>query len=411
MPSVLMVSTVPDTLRGFLLPFAEHFRGRGFRVDAMARDVAECQECVAAFDRVWEVPWSRNPLDPRNLWAARRRVCDVVSGQGYDLVHVHTPVAAFVARLALRGMRQSGRPQVIYTAHGFHFYRGGPRARCAAFRALERIAGRWTDYLVVINREDEEAARQLLPPDRVRYMPGVGVDLDRYAPDVVTEKDVARVRQELELGPTDRLFLMIAEFIPRKRHRDTLAAFARLGRPDVWLALAGAGPLMEETRRLAGRLGVADRVRFLGVRRDVPALVRASVAVLLPSQQEGLPRSVMESMSLGVPVIGSRIRGTADLLEGGCGLLVPVGDTTALAEALTEVLDHPDESEAMAGRARARISAYDLRRIIRLHEALYDEALDWPRRGGGSELREINPKSDYLKGNHRRHAPRESGIV
>ena len=383
MPSVLMVSTVADTLCGFLLPFAEHFRGRGFRVDAMARGVAGCLECVAAFDHVWEVAWSRNPLDPRNLWAAQRRVCDVVSSQGYDLVHVHTPVAGFVARLALRGMRRSGRPQVIYTAHGFHFYRGGPRMRCAAFYALERLAGRWTDYLVVINREDEEAARQLLPPCRVRYMPGIGVDLDRYGPDIVTEKDVARVRRELELGPTDRLFLMIAEFVPGKRHRDALAAFARLGRRDVWLALAGTGPLMEETRRLAGRLGVADRVRFLGVRRDIPALVRASVAVLLPSQREGLPRSVMESMSLGVPVIGSRIRGTADLLEGGCGLLVPMGDTAALAEALTQVLDHPDESRAMARRGRARIAGYDLRRIIRLHEVLYDEALGRPELVGG----------------------------
>ena len=375
MPSLLMVTTVPDTLRGFLLPFAAHFRRRGFRVDAMARGVTGCPESVAGFDQVWEAAWSRNPLDPWNLGTARRRVRDVAAGGGYDLVHVHTPVAAFVTRLALRGCRRTGRPRVIYTAHGFHFYRGGPPLRCAAFRALEKLAGRWTDYLVVINREDEEAARQLLPPERVRYMPGIGIDLECYAPEAVTEADVARVREELGLQSAERHFLMIAEFIPRKRHRDALAAFARLDRPDVRLAFAGTGPLVEEMRRRADELRISDRVRFLGVRRDIPALVRASVALLLPSEQEGLPRSAMESLSLGVPVIGSRIRGTADLLQGACGLLVPVGDVTALAEALARVLDNPDESRDMGRRGRERMAEYNVGKIIELHELLYEEAL------------------------------------
>jgi glycosyltransferase involved in cell wall biosynthesis len=372
MPNLLMVTTVPDTLRGFLLPFAEHFRRRGFRVDAMAAGVSGCPDSVAAFDRVWEVAWSRNPLDLRNL-AAARRVRDVATR--YDLVHVHTPVASFITRLALRGRPRSGRPRVIYTAHGFHFYRGGPRLRGLLFRVLEQLAGRWTDYLVVINREDEAAARRMLSAERVRYMPGIGVDLDRYASAAVSEADVSWVRRELALGVAERLFLMVAEFIPRKRHRDALAAFARLDRPDARLAFAGTGPLVDEMKRRAAELGVADRVHFLGVRRDIPALVCASVAVLLPSEQEGLPRSAMESMSLGVPVVGSRIRGTADLLEGGGGLLVPVGDMAALTDALARILDHPEEAREMGRRGRESVASYHLGTIIELHDALYEEAL------------------------------------
>ena len=372
MPSLLMITTVPDTLRGFLLPFAEHFRRRGFRVDAMAAGVSGCRDSVAAFDRVWEVAWSRNPLDLRNL-AAVRRVRDVATR--YDLVHVHTPVASFVTRLALRGRPRTGGPRLIYTAHGFHFYRGGPRLRGLAFRVLEQLAGRWTDYLVVINREDEEAARRMLSAERVRYMPGIGVDLERYAPAAVSDTDVSRVRCELALGPAARLFLMIAEFIPRKRHRDALTAFTRLDRPDARLAFAGTGPLVDEMKRRAAELGVADRVHFLGIRRDIPALVRASVAVLLPSEQEGLPRSAMESMSLGVPVVGSRIRGTADLLEGGGGVLVPVGDLGALTDALARILDHPEEAREMGRRGRERVTSYHLGTIITLHDALYEEAL------------------------------------
>jgi glycosyltransferase involved in cell wall biosynthesis len=370
-----MVTTVPDTLRGFLLPFAAHFRRRGFRVDAMARGVSRCHECVAGFDQVWEVNWSRNPLDPRNLGTARRRVLEVATAGAYDLIHVHTPVAAFVTRLALRRRGTTPGPRVIYTAHGFHFYRGGPTLRGAVFRALETLAARWTDYVVVMNREDEEAARGLLPPERVWYMPGIGVDRLRYAPEGVTEAEVAQVRRELDLRVGERLFLMIAEFIPRKRHRDALAAFAHLRRADARLAFAGTGPLEESMKRRASELGISGRVHFLGLRRDIPALVRASVAVLLPSEQEGLPRSAMESLSLGVPVVGSRIRGTADLLESEGGVLVSVGDVAALAGALGRVLDHPEQAREMGRRGRERMADYGLDRVIGLHERLYEEAL------------------------------------
>jgi glycosyltransferase involved in cell wall biosynthesis len=206
-------------------------------------------------------------------------------------------------------------------------------------------------------------------------MPGIGVDTEYYGRDAVAEAEVAAVRQELGLSPGDTLLLVIAEMIPRKRHADVFRAFARLGRPGTFLALAGNGPQEGPLRLLAASLGIGDRVRFLGVRRDVPALVLASAATVLASAQEGLPRSIMESLSLGVPVIGSRIRGVADLLDGGCGLLVPCRDVAGLAGAMAHILDHPEEARAMGRRGRERMAAYELRHILKLHEALYDEAL------------------------------------
>jgi glycosyltransferase involved in cell wall biosynthesis len=376
-PKLLVVTTIAPTLRAFLLPFAHHFRARGFRVDALAMSASACPEVVAAHDRVWDADWSRNPLDPRNFWATPGRIHDLVGREGYDLVHVHTPVAAFVTRYALRDLHRRGTLRVIYTAHGFHFYRGGPRLRGALFRNLEKLAGRWTDYLVVINREDEQAARRygLVPPERVRYMPGIGVDTQYYAPDAVSEVQVGAVRRELGLSPGDRFFLVIAELTPGKRHTDVFQAFARLDRPGTLLALAGSGPQETSLRRLAASAGIADRVRFLGERRDVPALVRASCATVLASGREGLPRSVLESLSLGVPVIGSRIRGVADLLDGGCGILVQCRDVAGITGAMAHILDHPEEARAMGRRSRERMAAYDLRHILKLHEELYDEAL------------------------------------
>lgn len=377
MPRLLMVTTVPVTLTGFMLPFVAHFRARGFRVDGMARQISNCPECREAFDQVWDVDWSRNPLDPANLLRAPARIRALVEREGYDLVHVHTPVASFVTRFALRQMRKQNRLRVIYTAHGFHFYEGGPKVKGAIFRNLEKLAGRWTDYLVVINREDEQAVRryQIVPPDRLRFMPGIGVDLQQYGPESVSEEAIARVRQELSLPADAALFFMVAEFIPRKHHRDLLNAFARLNRANAYLALAGDGPLQDEMKQLAGSLGIGDRVRFLGFRRDIPVLMRAAQANILPSEQEGLPRSLLESLSLGVPSIGSRIRGNTDLLEGGQGLLFSVGAVEELAQALAQILDHPDQAQTLAEKGRQAIAQYDLQNILRLHEDLYAEAL------------------------------------
>lgn len=377
MNRLLVVTTIPATLRAFLLPFAYYFRTKGWRVDAMAHGVSACAECLKAFDQVWEVEWSRNPLDPQNLRVAPRQIREVLAHEGYDLVHVHTPVAAFVTRYALNGLRKRGRLKVIYTAHGFHFYPGGTPTKNAIFLALEKLAGRWTDYLVVINREDEAAAKRyrIVPTERVRYMPGIGVDIEHYSPNAIPEAEVVRQRLELGLDLGTPLFLSVAEFIPRKRHQDILRAFARLERPKTHLAFAGTGPLIEEMQRLASALGVQNQMHFLGRRQDVPTLMRASVATLLPSEQEGLPRSVMESLCMETPVIGTEIRGTRELLEESCGLLVKVRDVEGLAQAIAWVLDHPEDAQVMGKRGRERMAAYDLRHILKLHEALYTEVI------------------------------------
>ncbi|BAY07123.1 putative group 1 glycosyl transferase [Calothrix sp. NIES-2098] len=376
MNKLLMVTTIPDTLCAFLLPFSQHFRAQGWLVDAMACGISASAECVEAFDRVWDVQWSRNPLDPRNLLVAPQIIQEVMQQQQYDIVHVHTPVAAFVTRYALRNLRKQLSAQVVYTAHGFHFYRDGKPLRNAAFLALEKLAANWTDRLVVMNREDEEAAKryQLISSDRIHYMPGVGVDLQYYNPEAISQAEVERVRRELGLAPETQLLLSVAEFIPRKHPQDVLRAFARLGRSDVCLAFAGDGPLMAEVQELATQLGVQNQVRFLGFRKDIPTLMRAATATVLASEQEGLPRSVMESMCLEVPVIGASIRGIEDLLAEDCGLLVKVGDIAGFTKAIAWVLEHSQEARLMGQRGRKRMANYDLRQVIKLHEALYAKA-------------------------------------
>lgn len=376
-PRLLMVTTSFITIRAFLTPFADHFRQRGWKVDALAEGIEQAEGTRTRFDRVCNIQLSRNPLAWSNLTRAPAQIRSFVQAGDYDLVHVHTPIASLVTRFALRNLRRRGRPKVVYTAHGFHFFHGGPWLKNTVYQTFESLGGRWTDYLVTINHEDFAAARRLrlVAPERVRYMPGIGVDTQALSPDLVPPEQVAAVRAQLSLEPQQPLFLMVANFDPGKRHRDLLQALAQLRRPYVHLAFAGVGPLQESMQSLTQQLGLQKQVHFLGFSRQIPALMRASVATVLPSEREGLPRSVMESMCLGVPVVGTQIRGLGDLLRDDCGYLFQVGNVNELTGVLARVLDDEALRQRIASHARQKIVGFDIGEVIRLHESLYAEAL------------------------------------
>ncbi len=381
-PSALFVTTVPITLEAFLLPFADHFRAQGWRVDALANGATSNPHLDGHFGERFDVAWSRNPLAPSNLLGAARRVREIVKAGGYDIVHAHTPIASFVTRYALRSLRRrTGAPVVIYTCHGFHFYRGQSAAPHAFFRTMERIAAPWTDYLVTVNHEDLEAARALggIGRDRVRYIPGIGVDCERFAPGTVSAEETARVRTELGGGsrPNERfLVTMVAEFGAVKRHALAIDALARARDGRAYLALVGDGQLEADIRAQVERLGLSERVTFAGYRRDIPAVLAASDVLLLTSEREGLNRSVLEAMASSIPCIGTDTRGIADAVGADAGWIVGKNDSRALAEAIDAAAADPDELARRGAAARERAcTEFALDTIVAAYDGLYREAL------------------------------------
>jgi len=371
-PRLLIATTVPSTSRGFLLPYADHFRQRGWTVDALTGPGDALVDLSGHFDDVHVVPWSRRPADRRNVSAALPTVRRLLARGRYDLLHTHTPVASTISRAAVVGLRR--KPAVVYTAHGFHFHAGGSRVANLGYAAVERVMGRWTDRLVVINDEDYAAARRMLDPDRVVLMAGIGLDLERYRPDSASADDIARIRSELGLAPADVLMTVVAELNPGKNHDTVLRALARNGDPDIHLALAGAGPERQRLEELAAGLGVSDRVHWLGVVADVRPLVLASASTILLSRREGLSRAVMESLAMGVPVIGSRIRGIADLVGRHGGLLVAPDDVDGAAAALDAVQDLPRAWQLRTALAE-RLASLSLVRLLHQHDDMYADLL------------------------------------
>ena len=376
-PSLLVVATVSGTIQTFLTPYAAHFRALGWRVEAAANGVAGDKRLLDSFDQVHDLPLSRSVRDVGGLARARRAMQQILETP-VDIVHVHTPIASFMTRQIVGRMPAERRPAVVYTAHGFHFHAGGARIANAAFLTAERVAGRWTDRLIVISDEDERAAlrHRIVPSRRLVHMPGIGLDTRLYSPSAVDADAPVRIRERLGIPAGAPVFAIVGELNRNKRQADAIAALGMMRRGGAHLLLAGDGLQRPVIESLARDAGLCDRVHLLGVVEDVRPIVRAATALLLLSQREGLARSIMEALSMEVPVIASTARGNRELLGADCGLLFDTGDVRGLAAAMDWMIDHPRERQQMGARGRARmVERFDLSILLRMHEAVYGALL------------------------------------
>lgn len=376
-PALLLVATVPATIEAFLLPFSRRMRNLGWVVAAAASGI-NGRAAAREFDLTVDLPLSRRLLDPRNIALGVPAVRRFVEATRPDIVHVHTPVASLVTRMAVRGMRRESRPAVAYTAHGFHFYVGGNPLANLTFQTAEWVMGRWTDRLVVINEDDERAARRLrlVPTERLVRMPGVGIDTAVYSRSQVQPAEISLIRRRIGIGDGTPLFVSVAELHPNKRHDKTIEALSRMRHADAHLAIAGDGEQRAKLESVASRLGVSNRVHLLGFLGDIRPLLVASTGFVLASGREGLARSLMEALSLEVPVVVSDARGNRELALPDGGFIVPNGDPEGLAAGMDQLIANPNLGRTMGEQGRSRMATrYDQESVIKMHERMYASML------------------------------------
>lgn len=371
---VAFVASLYGHLERFHLPYMRLLLRWGCEVHACARDDRGREELERTGIICHPIPFRRQPWHPENILALWELV-HLFRREKFGMVHVHTPVAAVLGRVAAK---IAGVPAVLYTAHGFHFYRGAPCHYWFLFYPVEKALARWTDYLITINREDYCRARSFPVRRKVLYVPGVGVDMAAFA---LPEEERVREakRRELKLGADDFVLLCVGEL--KKNQEQLIAAVAELAEeiPAIRCLLAGRGKGKGKLEKLAARLGVADRVFFLGYRTDIPELLVAADVFVLLSRREGLPRAVMEAMAAGKPVIGTEVRGIRDLVvDGRTGFLVPPGDAGKVVQALRTLYRQPELAQKMGWKGRKRATLFSLARVMPLMEEVYREALRLP---------------------------------
>jgi len=338
-------------------------RGWEVRVVSMLPPQAFTEELKEAGIPLSTLNMRRGVADPRAVFGLVKTLREWKP----DIVHSHMIHANLLARIARIFYRI---PVLICTAHSID---EGGRWR--------EIAYRLTDFLADLTTNVSQAAVEryirvgAVPKGKIRYVPN-GVDTAKFKPDEVVVK---RLRNELGINDCF-IWLAVGRFEEAKDYPNMLQAFKMVvdKKQDTLLLLAGQGSLLEETRKLANELDLEDKVRFLGVRRDVPDLMNAADAYVMSSAWEGMPMVLLEAEACGLPVVATEVGGNGEvILNNKSGYVVPPGDSEALATAMVKMMALSEvERRAMGKAGRAHIEAnYSLERVVDQWEELYRQLL------------------------------------
>lgn len=301
----------------------------------VANRSASSQEQIATDEKEYGVHLlhadiSRPPMSLSNI-KAYKQICEIVRKYDIDYIHCNTPVGGVLGRLAGKKCKVK---KILYQAHGFHFYKGAPKKNWLIYYTIEKFLARFTDCIVTMNAEDNTAAKRFKRRNNgpVYNVHGVGIDLSMYEG---LEQHRESKRQELGFNESDIILISMGDLIPRKNYPVAIEAISKCNNPKLHYIICGKGPELDNLKQKAKVLGVEQQIHFLGFRSDIKELLSAADIFIFTSLQEGMPRSMMEAMAMGLPCIASKIRGNVDLIEGGKGgFLCGPYDSDAFAKAI-----------------------------------------------------------------------------
>lgn len=313
-----------------------------------------------------DINFQRNPISLQNI-KAYMSLKDIIYKGKFDLIHCHSPVGGAFTRWAARNIEQKNT-RVLYTAHGFHFYKGAPLINWFVFYPIERLLSNYTDTIITINQEDYKRA-QIFKAKHVEYIPGVGIDLDSIQ---VNKEKVSKLKKGLEFSTDDFVLCSIGELNDNKNHSVVLEALSKVNNKNIKYIVAGTGELKDDLAKKTKELNLEDQVTFLGFRDDIYELLSLSDVFVFPSFREGLSKSLMEAMAVGKPVIASNIRGNKDLInndEGG--LLFDPKDAIQLSESIMKMLNDESFRNNASAINMKKIKQFSLDNILERMSEIY----------------------------------------
>lgn len=341
MKRVLLVASVQSHICQFHKPLMSLLKDYGYEIHVAARDNLKEKNglCLDYPDQVFDVPFSRSPLNLPAMHKAGTVLKRILQENEYDVVHCNTPIAGVIARLITRSYRKKGT-RVFYTAHGFHFYKGAPKKNWVLYYPIEKWMSRYTDKLITISEEDYRFAVNHFHCNVVRIH-GVGASTQRCEP--VSESEKQRFRKELCISGNP-VILNIGELLPNKNQKSIIAAMPGLLKryPKAQLLIAGNGPQKSALEHQIHSLDLEENVKLLGYTIRSNEYVKACDVVVSCSYREGMPLNIMEAMLCGKPVVASHNRGHNELVqEGKTGYLVNPDDIVGYVDRVCRVMKNP----------------------------------------------------------------------
>lgn len=330
------------------------------------------EEKVYDTDKHFDVPFERSPFKPGNI-KAYFKLKKIIDREKYDLIHTHTPMGSVVTRLAARAARKKGT-RVIYTAHGFHFFKGAPLLNWIVYYPIEKIMALHSDAVVTINEEDYVRAEKNFKT-KVYNLPGVGVNIDGF--DIsMSPIEKTKLRRSIGLKDSDFVIIYVAELLKRKDQTWLIKTLSKelTSNQDMHLLLVGADSMGGKLQELVGTLGLDRQVHFTGYRRDVPQLMKISNLAVSTSIQEGLGLNLIEAMAAGLPLVVSDNRGHRDAVKGlDCASIVQLGDAESFIDGIKQSYASRFNDRAISAEDKSIFMRFSVTNVTPLMDDIYME--------------------------------------
>ncbi|MEG0285080.1 MAG: glycosyltransferase family 4 protein [Vagococcus sp.] len=377
MRKVLFVATVvKGHIDVFHIPFLKMFKENGWETTVIAKNNYENPEdCIIPFcDNFIDMPFERNPFNYSNV----KCYCElkkIINNSEFDIIHCHTPVGSVVTRLSALKKRRTSNMKVIYTAHGFHFFKGAPFLNWIVYYPVEKLLSKFTDILITINEEDYSIAKKKFYTKQIELVPGIGVDLEKFNNNLV-KKD--NRNQELSLiGKKNDKFTLscIGELNKNKNQEFLLKTVAYLVKKeiDVCLFLIGEGPEREYLEKICFDLNISKNVFFLGYRNDIPLLLGMTDVAMSVSKREGLPVNVIEAMASGLPIVASNCRGNNDLvIDNVNGYVIESYSEEEYGDKLIQLLSNKEMYNEFSRNSKKLSQKYSIQSINTKMKRIYN---------------------------------------
>ncbi len=376
---VLQMCAVDFTAKQFLLPLASALKHAGYQVSIACARGPYFETLRAAGYRMIENPVSRN-MNLLSHAASLWRTYQLLRRERFDIVHVHTPIAALLGRIAAR---LAGVPVKIYTAHGFYFHDQMKPWLRNSLVCVEKIGAACGDFIMTVSAEDEAAALRngIAQPGRVETIYN-GVDVERFDPHRFNSEQTARLREGLGLPADAYVIGIVGRLVREKGFFELFDALKIIASKHPHVRLLVVGDVLpsdydgskDALHQHLAALKLADRVAFSGMVDDPAPYLAAMDAFTLPSYREGMPVSLLEAMAMGLPAVATDIRGCREeVVQGQTGWLVPAKNAASLADRLLWLIEHPDEARTMGVAGRERVlEVFNLPKVLRHQLNIYD---------------------------------------
>lgn len=312
---------------------------------------------------------ARQPIDIRNNVKAYIRAVELINTYRYEFIHCHTPIGSVIARLAA----YKTNTRVIYTAHGFHFFKGAPLKNWLLYYPVEWGCSWITDILITLNKEDYERSKKYFHAKKIVYIPGIGIETKKF---ITNDVEKEKKCKELDISKDNFILLSVGELQKRKNYGIVIKALGEIQNRNITYLIAGKGYLQEKYKKEIIKYNLEDNIKLLGYRTDISDLCEIADCFIHVAFHEGASVAVLEAMASKLPVIASNVRGVRDLIDMNMGGLHIKPKSLHEIKVSIEKMYRDESFRKKCGQYNYNmVEKYDVKNINKIMRNIYENVI------------------------------------